>query len=117
LALQREAVMSRLIHQYGKEGVVQLKRDNYNLKLEECVVGADQQTVVDVVDNVIVPRAGFVFLTPFTTWGNAPFYSSQKVLGTLHVKTLWFNLSVLLLMSLLAIVLLLTDCPGRYLRR
>jgi ABC-type multidrug transport system ATPase subunit len=116
LALQREAVMNRLIKQYGKEGVVQLKRDNYNLKLEECVVGADQQTVVDVVDNVIVPRAGLVFLTPFTTWGNAPFYSSQKVVGPLHVKTLWFNLSVLLLMSLLAIVLLLTDCPGRYLR-
>jgi hypothetical protein len=117
LALQREAITSRLLRQYGKDGVQELKRDNYNLKLEDCVIGADQHSMVDVVDDIIVPRTGLVFLKPFTTCGNAPFYASQKVLGSWSVKTLWFNISILLLMSLVAIILLLTDCPGRYVRK
>ena len=117
LALERDAIMSKLLRTAGKDGVLQLKRDNYNLKLEDCVVGADQHSMVDVIDNCIVPRTGLIFLTPFTSCGNAPFYSSEKVVGSWHVKTLWFNISIMLLMSILCIVLLLTDCPGRYVRK
>ena len=117
LALERDAIMSKLLRTAGKDGVLQLKRDNYNLKLEDCVVGADQHSMVDVIDNCIVPRTGLIFLTPFTSCGNAPFYSSEKVVGSWHIKTLWFNISIMLLMSILCIVLLLTDCPGKYVRR
>ena len=117
LALERDAIMSKLLRTAGKDGVLQLKRDNYNLKLEDCVVGADQHSMVDVIDNCIVPRTGLIFLTPFTSCGNAPFYSSEKVVGSWHIKTLWFNISIMLLMSILCIVLLLTDCPGKYVRK
>ena len=117
LALQRDAIMGQLLRTVGKDGVLALKRDNYNLKLEDCVVGADQHSMVDVIDNCIVPRTGLIFLTPFTSCGNAPFYSSQKVVGSWHFKTLWFNISIMLFMSLLCIILLLTDCPGRYVRK
>jgi hypothetical protein len=33
------------------------------------------------------------------------------------VKTLWFNIAVLLLMGIVLTLLLLTDCPGRYIRK
>ncbi len=117
LALQRDGVMNKLLRNMGKDGVLQLKRDNYNLKLEDCVVGADQHSMVDVIDNILVPRTGLIFLTPFSTCGSAPFYSSQKVIGSWHIKTLWYNISILLLMSIICIILLLTDCPGRYVRK
>ena len=117
LALQRDAIMGQLLRTVGKDGVLQLKRNNYNLKLEDCVVGADQHSMVDVIEDCIVPRTGLIFLTPFTSCGNAPFYSSQKVVGSWHFKTLWFNISIMLFMSLLCIILLLTDCPGRYVRK
>ena len=117
LALQRDAIMGQLLRTVGKDGVLALKRDNYNLKLEDCVVGADQHSMVDVIEDRIVPRTGLIFLTPFTNCGNAPFYSSQKVVGSWHFKTLWFNISIMLFMSLLCIILLLTDCPGRYVRK
>jgi hypothetical protein len=117
LALQRDAIMGHLLRTVGKDGVLALKRDNYNLKLEDCVVGADQHSMVDVIEDRIVPRTGLIFLTPFTSCGNAPFYSSQKVVGSWHFKTLWFNISIMLFMSLLCIILLLTDCPGRYVRK
>ena len=106
--LKGDRQMADFIRQNGKESMLQLKRNNYNLKLEEFVVGADQGRLLDVIDNHIVPRAGLVFLTPASHVGRAPFYSSQKIIGSWHVKTLWFNLAVMLLMSVIVIVLLIT---------
>ena len=117
LTLQADRMMADLLRTKGKESVLQLKRDNYNLKLEDLVTGADQARLLDIIDDHIVPRAGLVFLTPQNHVGRAPFYSSEKILGTWHIKTLWFNIAVLLLMCIGVGVLLFTDCPGRWLRR
>ena len=115
--LKGDKLMASMVRQQGKEAVLQLKKDNYNLKLEDCVIGADQQRMLDVIDNHIVPRTGLIYLTPRSTIGRAPFYSSEKVIGSWHVKTLWFNMFVMLLMSIVVTILLLTDCPGRYVRK
>ena len=106
LTLKADAIASNYIRQNGKEALIQLKRDNYNTKLEDCVIGADQQRMLDVIDNYIVPRTGLIYLTPQSKIGRAPFYSSEKVLGSWHIKTLWFNMAVLLLMSIIMISLL-----------
>ena len=44
-------------------------------------------------------------------------YSSEKIIGDWHIKTIWFNLSILLLMSIIVTWMLLTDCPGRFVRK
>ena len=106
--LKGDRLMASFLRQYGKDEMVQLKHDNYNLKLEEFVIGADQGRMLDVVGNSIVPRAGLIFLTPSSQIGRAPFYSSEKILGSWHVKTLWFNIAVMLLMCMITIVLLIT---------
>ena len=115
--MKKEALVSQVVRQQGKEAFLQLKKAHYNIKLEEFVTGADNGRVLDVIDDVIVPRSGIIYLTPRSTMGAAPFYSSEKILGSCHIKTLWFNMGVILFMSLLAVVLLLTDCPGHYMRK
>ena len=115
--LQKDAMVTSFIRQHGKEAFLELKRNNHNLKLEDCVVGADQPRMVEVINNHLVPRAAAVFLSPHSAVGRAPFYSSEKRLGNTPVKTLWFNMGVITLMCILSIILLLTDCPGRYLRK
>jgi hypothetical protein len=117
ITLKADALMSNVVRQQGKDAVMELKRNNFNLKLEDCVIGADQQRMLDVIDNYIVPRTGSIFLTPRSNIGRAPFYSSEKVVGGWHIKTLWFNMAVLLLMSIIATILLLSDCPGRFIRK
>ncbi len=117
VTLKADAAMSQLVRQYGKDDVLQLKRDNYNIKLEDCVIGADQQRMLDVVGHVIVPRTGLIFLTPQSHAGQAPFYSSEKIVGSWHVKTLWFNMAVMLVMCVIVALMLFTDCPGRYIRK
>lgn len=107
-SLKGDRLMASLLRQHGKDAMLQLKRDNYNLKLEDCVVGADQGRMLDVVDNSIVPRTGLVFLTPASKVGRAPFYSSEKILGPWHLKTLWFNIGVMLLMCMIVTLLLIT---------
>ena len=114
---QKDAMISRIVKQEGKETFLELKKNHFNIKLEEFVTGADQRQMVDVVDDHLVPRSGIIYLTPHNKLGRAPFYSSEKILGSWHIKTLWFNLGVILLMSIITIILLLTDCPGKYLRK
>ena len=117
ITLKADALVSSIIMEHGKEALLDLKRDNYNLKLEDCVIGADQQRTLEVVDNYIVPRAGIIFLTPRNHMGRAPFYSSEKIIGSWHIKTLWFNMVILLLMSAIVTILLLTDGLGRFIRK
>ena len=116
LSMKADRQIQNFIKRNGKEALLQLKRDNYNLKLEDCVTGADQLHTLEVIDDQIVPRMGLIFLTPRNHMGRAPFYSSEKIVGSLHIKTLWFNMAVLLLMSIIVTILLLTDFPGRYMR-
>ena len=84
--LAGDALMAKFLHDYGKDNVLELKRNNFNLKLEEFVIGADQQRMLDIVDDHIVARAGLVYLTPRSHIGRAPFYSSEKILGSWHIK-------------------------------
>ena len=117
ITLQQDAKIASFIRQNGKESLIELKRDNFNTKLEDCVTGLDQPLMVEVVDKYIVPRKGVIFLTPLSRSGRAPFYSSEKVVGDWHIKTLWFNLFAMFIMGVIVTIMLLTDCPGRYIRK
>ena len=117
VTLKKDAMIKSIVRQQGKDAVFEVKKNNYNSRLEEFVTGADNRRMLDIVDDHIVPRTGIIYLTPHNKIGRAPFYSSEKILGTWHIKTLWFNMGVIGLMGIIAIILLLTDCPGRYLRR
>ena len=116
-SLLQDNMISAFIREHGKEELLKLKRENFNLKLEDCVVGADQRRMLDVIDGYIVPRTGTIFLTPQSQCGNAPFYSSEKIVGSWHVKTLWFNIAIMLIMSIIVGILLFCDWPGRLLRK
>lgn len=115
--LDADAKMASMIRELGKDAMLDLKRNNYNIRLEEFVVGADNARMLDIVDNVIVPRTSIIFLTPQSHIGSAPFYSSEKIVGPWHVKTLWFNMCVMLLMCIFVALFLFADWPGKFIRK
>ena len=110
VTLAADAKMSALIREKGKEAVLQIKRDNFNIRLEDFVIGGGNSRTLDVVDGAIVPRSAFIYLTPQSKIGRAPFYSSEKVLGTWHIKTLWFNMGVMMLMCIFVAFILFSNC-------
>ena len=115
--LDKEAVVDQFVRENGKEALLELKKNHHNLKLEDFVVGADQGRMLDIVDGHIVPRVGPIFLTPHNQMGRAPFYSSEKIVAGIHVKTLWFNMGIIFLMCIVATILLMADWPGRIIRK
>ena len=115
--LKADRLMAEMVREQGKDAVLELKREHYNLNLEDCVIGANQKRMLDVIDNHIVARTGIIYLTPKSKVGRAPFYSSEKILGSWHIKTLWYNLGVLLVMSIVIAIFLFVDWPGRALRK
>ena len=104
--LHADRKRSEWAEQIGHEGMQSLKRHHYNLQLETQLAGYDAKELCKVVDGHIVPTAGFVYLTPRSTNGGAPFYSSTKRIGPLSVPTLHFNICVMLLMSIITIICL-----------
>ena len=108
--------MKQMCARLGADKVLQLKRDNYNLKLESQLVDSRAEQLCKVVDGHIVPEAGFVYVDPVTHNGRAPFFSSYKIVGNWRIKTLWYNLGIILLMSILSAVCLLEDFPGKRIR-
>lgn len=115
--LDEDAIVSAIIRNIGKEDYLQLKRDHYNLQLENFCINAETKHTHDIVEGHIVPRVGFIYLTPRSSCGRAPFYSSVKVIGNNEIPTLWFNSIVLLIMSILIAIMLYLEIPGRYMRK
>lgn len=115
--LAEDHIVSQRLREIGKEEFKQTKRDHFNLQLENFVVNADSKHTHDIIDGYIVPRVGYIYLTPRTSCGNAPFYSAEKIVAGTKIDTLRFNLYVLLAYSLILAILLYSDCPGRYMRK
>lgn len=115
--LAEDAIITSYILKNGKDNFKQLKMENYNIQLENFCVNADTKKMHDIIDGHIVARAGFIYLTPRSHNGMAPFYSSEKIVGEWHIPTLFFNIGIMLLMSIIMSVLLYNDIPGRYIRK
>jgi ABC-type multidrug transport system ATPase subunit len=112
-ALESDTRMQQLVKIEGADVIRQKKRDHFNLQLETQLAGHGAKELCEVVDGYIVPRAGFVYLTPRSKNGNAPFYSSEKCIGALSIPTLWFNMTVMVFMGVIVIIFLLNDVPGK----
>jgi len=115
LAMDRQ--ITGFIRENGKEDMVKLKQDNYNVQLENFVLNREAKRLYVVRGSHILPRCGYIFLTPRSRCGRAPFYSGVKIIGDLEIMTLWFNMAVMLLMCIVVGACLFSDFPGKLLRK
>lgn len=115
--LDADKIVTDRIKEIGRDKYRKIRTDHYNLKLESVVINDMAPAPYEVIKNKIVARMGQIYLAPVTRDGRAPFYSSYKQLGHLPIKTLWFNLSVLLIMAIVLGTLIYTDFLGRYIRK
>ncbi|MBQ7222395.1 MAG: ATP-binding cassette domain-containing protein [Bacteroidales bacterium] len=116
-ALAYDRKVSEYIKENSLEELQNLKRDNYNIQLENLVLNRTTNKLYSVIGNHIVPRCGYIFLKPQSKVGRAPFYSGVKILGSREIYTLWFNMGILLLMCVVLCIMLVKDFPGKLIRR
>lgn len=115
--LAADRILTDYRNKYGREALLELRRDNWNNFLESLVINSASDKLYTVIDGTIVPRVGQVWLDPPSHNGRAPFYSSTKIVGNLKISTLAYNTGILVLMCLCAGSLLFLDIPGRFLRK
>ena len=115
LALDKQ--YAGLQREIGKEEMLKLKRNHYNLQLENLTMNIDAGRTHHVVNGRVVPQMGFIYLTSQTNDGRAPFYCATKRVGEVEMPTLWFNTLVELLMCLIVAVCLFFDIPGQFIRQ
>lgn len=94
----------------------ELKQSSCNQQLENLLVNRNADKVYRVAGNKVLPTSGYVFLTPASRNGRAPFYSGVKVLGHYEIVTYWFDIAVLLIMSIIVGACLFADFPGKFVR-
>lgn len=115
--IKADRILSQQIRQTGRDEQSRLKREYTNSQLKDMVMNAHSTSPIKLCGGHIVPLVAPIYLTPLSRNGGAPFYSSVKVVGDTRVDTLTFNLAVLYLMSLVVSIMLLTDFPGKKLRK
>ena len=117
LTIEADKRITVRAREIGYPEMTKLKKDNCNTQLENLMVNIGSQTSYNVVGDRIVPRVGAVYLTPQSRNGRAPFYSGVKVLGNRQINTYWYDIFVLLLMCILVSSCLITDVPGKFVRK
>lgn len=106
-----------IIHERGSKWLNTLKNEHHNTALEQLVINSNTSNLFQVAHNHIYPKIGQIYFEPENHWGLAPFYSHEKKLGDRVFPTYLFNLMVLGCFSLLIILAILADFPGRFLRK
>jgi len=100
-SLEVDKIFNGYIKSHSKSELLSLKNGSYNSQLENLAANRNTEKMIVVRGDRILPRAGYIFLTPRSSNGRSHFYAGVKVLGERRIPTLYFNLGILFLMCLL----------------
>lgn len=102
----RDDVYKSLSSELGEEGVYNLKKTRYNQSLADWVLNKRFNEKIAFTNKRFVRKNDPVYMEPELNNGRAHFYAPVKIIGSVKIETLWFNVAVLWLMSLILYFLL-----------
>jgi ABC-type multidrug transport system ATPase subunit len=98
----------------GLDGYVKLQ-DNYkNKRLDELLKNINNPPDIYETDSKLIQKTQPIFMIPDSKTGRAQFYAPCKVLGTLKISTLWFNIAAMWVMTGLFFVALYYNLLKRF---
>lgn len=106
---KKDSVYTKLVDSLGSENVYKLKQLNYNKALADWVLNTNEVTKYLETDSRIIQKHEPIFMLPDHPWGRSQFYAPMKLFNGHYVKTIWFNLAVIWLFSLLLFISLQAD--------
>lgn len=103
---QRDLVVDSLAQVLGQTGVVRLKEQYSNESLTKLVHNATEKNKLLRTPRWFVRKYEPIYQAPLHPIGRAHFFSPQKRIGVWLISTVWFNIGVLWLMSLVLYITL-----------
>lgn len=110
---KKDSIYTKLVDSLKTEGVFNLKKRNYNKALADWVLSTNEVTKYLETESRIIQKHEPIFMLPDHPWGRAQFYAPMKLFNGQYVKTLWFNLAVIWLFSLMLFITLQADVLRR----
>jgi hypothetical protein len=96
----------RLNQQYGKNYLFDLKQKYNNLAIEDLVMNAGSKEYYRETTDGLMQKVAPVYKVPDFNYGRAHFLASEKILFSLSIRTLFFNVAIIWLMTLFLYVAL-----------
>jgi len=107
---QRDSILHSLQNDYGNiDDVVDLKLDNFNNKVEDFVANKMELENITESKNYLIRKYRPVYQVPLSNFGRAQFYSAEKIVFGIHIKTIWFNIAFIWLFSGFLYILLISQ--------
>jgi ABC transport system ATP-binding/permease protein len=103
---RRDAITDSLVRQNGKATLLRWKENNYNESLADILLNRTVMKKNYETSDRIIQKSDPVLMMPASRYGRAHFYAPCKMLGRWRIDTLWFNVAVVWIMSVLMFVTL-----------
>lgn len=113
---QRDSVYNALSDTQGSKALQDLRRGNYNKALADWVLNTHEVNKYLETSGRIIRKFEPIYMLPEHNWGRAHFYAPVKRFNNQYVDTIWFNLAVIWLASMLLFVTLQINLLGSIIR-
>ena len=110
---EKDSIYYALVDQIGKEAFTELKKDHFNEAVEDIVTNATRIDKVYYGTDELIQKKDPIYTRPYSKVGRSHFFAPYKILGTLEVPTVTFNVLVIWLFSMGLYFVLIND----YIRR
>ncbi len=102
LSYQKDKIYKSLIKKLGsKKALVKLKTQNQNENIENLMLNAAKVKKIVTKNGRLIQKKDPIFLEPYSHYGRAQFYASEKKIGNWQISTFAFNSLIIWLTSLL----------------
>ncbi|MBN2663317.1 MAG: ATP-binding cassette domain-containing protein [Bacteroidales bacterium] len=95
-----------LVDEFGKDEMIELKKQYHNEKLSEFVLDKMQLDMLVHYDNQIIRKKDPIYKDSDSNFGRAQFYAAKKYVGNYVFETFTFNIIILWLFSFVLFVAL-----------
>jgi hypothetical protein len=107
---KKDSIYADLMKQgMSNEDIIRFKEEYFNKGVADMVLNTNEMTKILEHDGSFVRKYSPIYQYPLSKTGRAQFYSGTKRLGSLEFDTLWFNIMILWIMTMVLYFMLLTD--------
>jgi ABC-type multidrug transport system ATPase subunit len=107
LVYQKDTLQIELIKKLGSgEELIRLKHDHDNEKLDDLVLNRNELHKIVESGSRFIRKMDPVYQIPSSGNGRAQFFSAVKILGNYQINTIWFNVIVIWIMTLVLYIAL-----------
>jgi len=96
-----------MVSQIGQSSIIKLKEENYNNRVSEFVLNNREINRIKQVGSKLIQVYEPVFQEPSSRFGRSHFYAPYKIIGSIKIDTLWFNIMAIWFMTLVLYLLLI----------